>query len=219
MNYQTLNLLGIILLCVFGLFFIITTLLFIRFKIISIIGDLTGRTARKQIERIRLENEQGGAKKGFKPSPLNKSRGKLTEPMTAGIGEGRKSGRLGKTAGIKGQTAKTPITSQIKTKDIPTETLQKTYIAAGATDILQSNTELLQDGTVLLNQSDKVLGEGTEILTNSTQILNNSTDVLSNGTEVLSGATGILGVDEIVKKKRQIRIQKSIILTHTTEDI
>lgn len=59
---------------------------FIKFRILVIIGDLSGRTAKKSIAQMRVQNEKSG-KKSFAPSFVNANRGKLTEAM-------RNSGKL-----------------------------------------------------------------------------------------------------------------------------
>ena len=63
-----------------ALCFLIAVILWFRFKIPVIIGDLTGRNAKKSIARIRSENERTG-KKHYAPSYTNKERGKLTEKI------------------------------------------------------------------------------------------------------------------------------------------
>lgn len=50
------------------------------FKIPAVIGDLSGRTAQKSIEKMRENNEKSG-KKNYKSSEKNLGRGKLTETM------------------------------------------------------------------------------------------------------------------------------------------
>lgn len=57
---------------------------FIKFKISSVIGDLSGSTARKSIEQMRIHNEKTGDK-SYRPGKINENRGKLTETMH-GIG-------------------------------------------------------------------------------------------------------------------------------------
>lgn len=52
----------------------------IQFKIPTVIGDLSGRNAKKTIERIRANNEKSGYK-SFRPSTANMKRGKLTEAI------------------------------------------------------------------------------------------------------------------------------------------
>ena len=52
----------------------------INFKIPRVIGDLTGRTARKSIAKMRASNEASG-NKSYRPSAANVNRGKLTDTM------------------------------------------------------------------------------------------------------------------------------------------
>lgn len=59
------------------------------FKIPSIIGDLSGRNARKSIQKMRANNEKSG-NKSYRPNSFNIKRGKLTEKM-----EERKGGKPG----------------------------------------------------------------------------------------------------------------------------
>lgn len=65
-----------------GLSLVIAVILFFALKIPSVIGDLTGSTARKAIESIRNQNEQSGSKT-YKSSPVNRERGKITDRITA----------------------------------------------------------------------------------------------------------------------------------------
>lgn len=67
-------------------FFVIAVVLFFTLKIPKVINDLTGRTARKAIENIRMQNEQSGDK-AYQSSAVNLERGKLTDKIS-------KSGRL-----------------------------------------------------------------------------------------------------------------------------
>ena len=64
-----------------GLCLIIAIILFFTLKIPSVIGDLTGATARKAIENIRNQNENSGDKT-YKSSAVNRERGKLTDKIT-----------------------------------------------------------------------------------------------------------------------------------------
>ena len=64
------------------------------FKIPTVISDLSGRTARKSIERMRANNEKTG-RKDFAPSKTNLKRGKITELMDdSAKGSGKLSGLL-----------------------------------------------------------------------------------------------------------------------------
>ena len=71
--------LGALIAC--GIMAAISAILFFTFKIPRVIGDLTGRTARKAIEDIRDRNERSGDKT-YKSSAVNLQRGKLTDKIT-----------------------------------------------------------------------------------------------------------------------------------------
>ncbi len=63
------------------LMLIISVILFFVYRIPSVVGDLTGRTARKAIEDIRNQNESSG-NKVYKTSHVNRQRGKLTDKIS-----------------------------------------------------------------------------------------------------------------------------------------
>lgn len=67
--------------------FITAVVLFIKFKIPSVIGDLSGKNARRSIEQMRSYNEKTGDKK-YRPSKVNEQRGKITAPMPVENGSG-----------------------------------------------------------------------------------------------------------------------------------
>ena len=71
------------------LMFLVSVLLFILLKIPRVVGDLTGRTARKAIENIRNQNESSGDK-AYRSSVVNRERGRLTDKISP-------SGRLERT--------------------------------------------------------------------------------------------------------------------------
>lgn len=64
-----------------GVMLIISVLLFFILKIPHVLGDLTGRNARKAIESIRNQNELSGDKL-YKTSQVNRERGKLTDKIS-----------------------------------------------------------------------------------------------------------------------------------------
>lgn len=118
---------------------------FITFKIPNVIGDLTGRNARKSIEKMRDANEKGG-KKSYRPHPVASDRGTLTEPIKQSKKESKK---LSKTA-----------------KTEPQEKNLQTFDGSGATDVLEdvnATTKLDYDA------------DGTEILSAGTQVLSEET--------------------------------------------
>lgn len=62
------------------LFVVLAIALWFVFKIPNVIGDLSGRNARKSIARMRQNNERTGDK-SYKASEENLARGKLTGTM------------------------------------------------------------------------------------------------------------------------------------------
>lgn len=89
---ETLSTLSIVAFAVAGVSLVLAVVLFIYFRIPTVIGDLSGRNAKKSIARMRTSNEKSG-NKSYRASETNAARGKLTSTMP-GIGEqpkGKKS--------------------------------------------------------------------------------------------------------------------------------
>lgn len=132
-----------------GVFFVIAVVLFFTLKIPKVISDLTGRTARKAIENIRMQNEQSGDKT-YQSSAVNLERGKLTDKIS-------QSGRLMPRDA-------TPFGTGVITEKISTMELEQ---PAGETEVLD---QLVGETDVLAPVSGEtevlaaVVGE-TEVLT------------------------------------------------------
>ncbi len=77
---EILSLVSLISYIIAGICLVLAVFFWFAFKIPSVIGDLSGRTARKSIARMRASNEKAGGQ-GYKPSAANASRGKLTDTM------------------------------------------------------------------------------------------------------------------------------------------
>lgn len=138
---------GAAILC--GAMFITSVLLFVLLKIPKVIGDLTGRTAKKAIENIRNQNESSGDKT-YKSSLVNKERGKITDKISP-------SGRLVKepTDLIGGAMA--------------TEKISTQQLVSDETVVLDSGNET----TVLLS------GNETTVLSGEINNTGNETTVLT----------------------------------------
>lgn len=74
---ETLSTLSIISFAVAGVCLVLAVFFAFFFKIPTVIGDLSGRTARKSIAKMRAANEKTGSKT-YKESKTNATRGKLT---------------------------------------------------------------------------------------------------------------------------------------------
>lgn len=77
---EILSLISVISYIISGVSLALAVFFFFKFNIPSVIGDLSGRTARKSIARMRASNEKAGGQ-GYKPSAANVNRGKLTDTM------------------------------------------------------------------------------------------------------------------------------------------
>lgn len=78
---EILSLVSLISYIVAGVCAVLAVFFWFAFQIPSVIGDLSGRTARKSIARMRSSNERSGGQ-GFRPSATNAGRGKLTDTMS-----------------------------------------------------------------------------------------------------------------------------------------
>lgn len=109
MSYETYRYIFIGALIACCVFLAIAVILFFVMRIPKVISDLSGRTARKAIENIRLQNEQSGDK-SYQSSAVNLERGKLTDKIS-------KSGRLI-------PRSETPFGTGVITEKISTQELQ-----------------------------------------------------------------------------------------------
>lgn len=118
-----------------GVMVLISAILFFTLQIPKVIGDLTGRNAKKAIENIRKQNEATGDKK-YQSSAVNLERGKLTDKISqSGQVIPRNDTPFG--TGV--------ITEKISTQQLPPEG------PAGETTLLQSHeTTLLQSNETSL---------------------------------------------------------------------
>lgn len=74
---ELLSTLSIISFALAGLCFVLAVFFWFFFKIPTVVGDLSGRTARKSIAKMRQINEKSGSK-SYKESKTNLARGKVT---------------------------------------------------------------------------------------------------------------------------------------------
>lgn len=113
-----------------GIMFVASVLLFFLLNIPHVLGDLTGRNAKKAIENIRNQNESSGDKL-YKTSQVNRERGKLTDKISP-------SGSLMRDpSGVLGGGAMA--TEKISTQELPPEANETTVLdAANETTVLNS---------------------------------------------------------------------------------
>ena len=140
---QLLQTLSIISFAVAGVCLVLAALFWFFFRIPTVIGDLSGRTARKSIAKMRAANEKAGIK-SYKESKTNVERGKITGTMP-------NSDELSKTnsATVSGQP-ETGLLSDNKAAVIESE----------ATGMLDEETGRLDEATGILES------EATGLLVN-----------------------------------------------------
>lgn len=157
--YRNIFLGGLIACCVF---LVITVILFFTLHIPKVISDLTGRTARKAIENIRLRNEQSGDKT-YQSSAVNLQRGKLTDKIS-------KSGRLVPRDA-------TPFGTGVITEKISTQRLL-TEETAGETSVLapSDDTAVLDFGMGEISIPDASEAENPQAFTIEFEIVFIHTD-------------------------------------------
>ncbi len=127
-----------------GILLVASVVLFFTLRIPKVISDLTGRTARKAIENIRMQNEQSGDKT-YQSSAVNLRRGKLTDKIS-------QSGRII-------PRDETPFGTGAITEKISTQQLTAEE-TAGETSVLAApdETSLLDSGageTAVLNAAEQ----------------------------------------------------------------
>lgn len=144
----------------FGLaavFLIVAVILFVALDINRVFGDLSGRTAKREIENIRSKNVQSG-EKAYKPSHINQARGKLTAKIS-------ESGRVA-------ADTPEPVGTMFETEKINQQYIEQTTLlnngmqSGDQTTLLESYQS--EGTTVLSNQSDNgttVLGASTGNIT------------------------------------------------------
>ena len=148
MTVELLQLLSLVSFIVAGVCFAVAAALFVLLDVPKLIRDLSGASARKVIEEIRLQNEQSGDKI-HKPSIVNMERGKVTNPLSPSGKLRRRTGRL----------ASHPGTQKLATEDLAPVSNETTLLEqpANETTVLcppaDETTVLEQDSgtTTVLN--------------------------------------------------------------------
>lgn len=119
----------------------ISVILFFALRIPKVIGDLTGRTAKRAIEQIRQQNEKSG-NKTHKSSAVNLERGKVTDKIS-------QSGRVLKQSDSPFGTG--VITQRISRQDAPAHEADETTVLVPENETTVLNGD--QGETVVLQQS------------------------------------------------------------------
>lgn len=158
--YQNISIVAFVLAAIF---FIVAVILFFVLDIPAVLGELSGKTAAKQVAEIRAANKNAVAKR----RPVSTSTS-TTQRTTSKLAQNT-TNQLGKT----GQTRKTNTIEE--TELLVENTGAENY----ETELLSSETELLQPETELLTNETTLLGPETTLLSPETTLLSPETTLLS----------------------------------------
>ena len=132
---------------------ILAIILFIKFKIPMVIGDLSGKNAQKAIQQMRETNSRKG-NQSFKPGKKNEERGKLTEKITH-----KKKEYV--TEAIRPETGllkETMAASQETANETELLASEETTILDNVTESLENETEILiKQKTVHMKMLDDIV--------------------------------------------------------------
>lgn len=184
MTVELMQTLSLVFYLLAAVMFFMAIALFFLLRVPSLFGDITGSTARKAIESIRLQNENSG-EKAYKPSPVNVSRSMITEKIS-------KSGRLGQRPGGLGGS---PGTEKFSTTQLSSYANDPVFpVGAAETSVLdQSNNE-----TTLLNPEFMPSGETTVLSQNEFQPAADTTGMDIDGNFSMDVEISFTGSSEMV---------------------
>lgn len=172
---ETLSMLSLVCFGIAVILFILSIFFWFSFKIPEVYGDLSGKTARKSIEKMRVANEKSG-KKSYRESKINLERGKLTATMP----------------------------NMADTEKMPETTLLEENRA----------TSVLSPETGLLEETVSEYSQETALLTDSEE-----TGLLDDGATGSLEATGKLPVQNVQRKRVNLKMIDEVVLVHTKEVI
>lgn len=155
---MTINIVSIIFFIIAGASLLVAIYSFIRFNIPQVIGELSGRTAKKSIAQMRDKNLKTGDK-SHRPTKAAQKRGTLTDKI--------------EEKQIKQSDATELLDEGTELLDNSTELLSEE-----GTELLGNETEVLNNATELLNDNaTELLDEGTALLTQAVNTNQNTQNV------------------------------------------
>lgn len=208
-----------------GILFVAAIFMFIKLNIPAVIGDLSGKTAEKQIKAIR-ESNSGTSEKRHKAGQINLGRGKTGETSEKPSQKSSKvnieyNPHVQKTPEAKGNTEKTSQTGEV---------------FGNSTDVLDygmnsevQNKDLLSEPHS--KETELLVQETGSLDSQEVQEYSNPTETLSEDMEEseASGGTSVLSSEEVVKefakehksqeKAGVFQIIRDITIVHTDEEI
>ncbi len=173
----TLSTVSIISFVAAGVFFVVAIVFWIVFHIPSVIGDLTGKNAKKNIDAMRRNNERTG-NKAYRSSKINLERGKVTSPMTAETP--RPEMKINPEVKIQPTDANETDTLEIGTSPMydtaEAETTMLNYKSGTDSLYAEGDTQLLQDD----NQVTERMNKKTITIIDEELMIHSNEDILKD---------------------------------------
>lgn len=192
MSAEQFQLMSIIGFACMAIFLIAAAIMFFTFDIPAVIGELSGKTAAKQVAQIRERNKRPTSRQntinGYENMLANS--GKTTEML-----------KKEKKPIIPGWTSTQPFS-------------KNPVVADEGTALLDEGTALLDEGTALLSEETTMLDEGTVLLSDETMLLSEPEEV---GTTLLGERTTLL--TETESYNENFIIVQNVVVVHTNERI
>lgn len=141
---EILSLVSLISFILAGVCLVVALFLWFFFKIPGVIGDLSGRTARKSIEKMRQANASTG-NKSYRSSAANVARGKLTDTIPGSAASPKQAPQAPKPTPAPVQNGQ-PETSLLSDNQAGPVISEETTALTGCeeTDILTENNVLIK---------------------------------------------------------------------------
>lgn len=173
--YQVISMVG------FGLaalFLLIAMILFFAFDVVALYGEVSGKTADKQVREIRENNKKAISRRREpeKSGRLEKS----SKQIAKGIFEGSNL------------VVTEPIVPKVQSSaEGQTDVLRQTAAKEEETTVLEEGTTVLdtEEGTVVLKEETTVLEEGTTVLQEDTSDSNSDLIMLEDDIEIHTDET------------------------------
>jgi hypothetical protein len=173
-----------------GVLLVAAVFLFFKMNVPAIIGDLTGRTAARQIQEIRERNQLTGHKR-FKPDVFNVERGLLTEDVSPFTGRSGKTSAELNRVNLKGETEDTSRPEVLES--LPTVVLGAQEAAfenglpsewgADETEVLTPETEVLFEGPSVQADEQRVPWKEQNLAVSLTEVLSKYTETASSSAD------------------------------------
>jgi len=201
-----------------GVFALLAVVFGVVFKIPAVIGDLSGRTAKKTVERMRLDNERTKAQVGAGAKKSNTERLNVDKYMRP-LEDGKNSKDKNKIKNKKNSNRKNSKVEEELETGLLNESFENSREYINNPD---EETAILGSAYVSENEETAILGNSYNSEDEEIGILRDATDSEDEETGILRDAMDIDGKEKDSKQNTttiKIQIIDEIKLIHTNETI